>query len=168
MIISVRRKCAKLKKIYFLKLAFNKSILFVSPATLIQWKIINIMSVFVAIRLPASLLQNVTHKSCLVWLENEKYVFGVTLRPLGSIGRSKQLQGLKFKIHKIKKKSLIKVVWYVSLMIKIPLIGRLTHCVVSGELQIEPGKAEQYIINLEILLEHFTILKDSEARSTAA
>ena len=46
--------------------------------------------------------------------------------------------------------------------------SRLTHYVVLGELQIEPGKAEQHIINLEILLEHFTILKDSEARSTTA
>ena len=53
-------------------------------------------------------------------------------------------------------------------MIKIALIGKLTHCVVSGELQVEPGKAEHYIINLRILLEHFTILTDSEARSTTA
>ena len=54
---------------------------------------------------------------------------------------------------------LVKVVWYESLMIKIPIIGGLTNCLASGELLSEAtatsrcqrntgrGKAELRIIN---------------------
>ena len=42
----------------------------------------------------------------------------------------------------------------------------LTYCVVSEELQVEQGKAEQHIFNLKTLLKHFLTPKASEAQIT--
>ena len=41
--------------------------------------------------IPAIVCQNFTNKSCLVYVENEKYAFLVTLRPLRSMRRNKAL-----------------------------------------------------------------------------
>ena len=62
---------------------------------------------------------------------------------------------------------LVKVVWYESLMIKIPIIGGLTNCLASGELLSEANatpchqsnagrdEAELRIINLKATLQCF-------------
>ena len=69
-----------------------------------------------------------------VCFDNEKFVFRVTATLLGSARHSDQPRPSSSLNPKI---VLIKVVGYDSMMIKIPIIGGLTHCLASRELQIE-------------------------------
>ena len=51
---------------------------------------------------------------------------------------------------------LIKVARYDSLMIRVLLISGLTYFVVSGELQVERGRAELLLTNLDTAPNSFT------------
>ena len=98
-------------------------------------------SLFLSI--PEGLSENFSNKNCFVYLKSKEICIWGNPQTTGPWGTQSCPPGLTSKIMELKKFQ-IKVLRYDSLIIKIPLVGRLSYFVVSGELQIKIGKAEHH------------------------